>query len=64
MRKTAGRLCYIEFIRIAACFLVYVNHTNSDIFYNRTPSLTWFLSLTYFFISKIAMPLFLLIMGV
>lgn len=61
--KAPGKLVYIEFLRIIACFLVYVNHTNSDIFYNRGPSLTWFASLTYFFLSKIAMPLFLLIMG-
>lgn len=54
---------YIQFIRIAACFLVIVNHTNSRIFLSRAPSLTWFASLTYFFICKIAVPLFLMIMG-
>lgn len=54
---------YIECLRIAACFLVIVNHTNSAIFLNRAPSPVWFCSLTYFFVCKIAVPLFLLIMG-
>lgn len=58
-----GRRTYIEFLRIIACFLVIVNHTNSRIFLARSPSATWFCSLTYFFICKIAVPLFLLIMG-
>ncbi len=54
---------YIEFLRIAACFLVIVNHTNSQIFLGSSPSPTWFCSLTYFFICKIAVPVFLLITG-
>ena len=54
---------YIEFLRIIAAFLVIVNHTNSNIFLGRTPSLTWVCSLAFFFVSKIAVPVFLLIMG-
>lgn len=58
-----GKKTYIEFLRIAAAFLVIVNHTNSGIFLSRTPSPTWLCSLTYFFICKIAVPLFMFIMG-
>lgn len=54
---------YIQFLRIVACFLVIVNHTNSLIFLSTSPSPLWFASLTYFFTSKIAVPLFLMIMG-
>ncbi len=57
------RKTYIEFARIAACFLVIVNHTNSQIFLGLSPSPIWFYSLTYFFFCKIAVPLFLFIMG-
>ena len=45
-------------------FFVIVNHTNSDIFLSTTPqNLIWFVSLTYFFISKIAVPIFFMISG-
>lgn len=54
---------YIEFLRLIACFLVIVNHTNSQIFLSASPSPLWFASLTYFFVSKTAVPLFLMIMG-
>ena len=57
------RKTYLEFLRIAACFLVIVNHTNSSIFLGISPSPTWFCSVTYFFICKIAVPLFLFMMG-
>lgn len=55
---------YIYVLKIIACFLVIVNHTNSDIFLSISPSLTWFMSVTYFFVSKIAVPLFLMCSGV
>jgi len=60
MRKT-----YIEVMRIIAAFLVIVNHTNSDVFLGKCEplSFTWFFSLTYFFVSKIAVPVFFMIMG-
>ncbi len=59
------RKTYIEVMRIIAAFLVIVNHTNSDVFmkYSEGGSFTWFFSLSYFFISKIAVPVFLMIMG-
>lgn len=55
---------YLAAVKIFACFLVIVNHTNSTIFLSSTPSVTWFLSVTYFFISKPAVPLFVLVSGV
>ncbi len=58
MKKT-----YIEFLRIIACFFVIVNHTNSRIFKILAPSPTWLCSVTAFFVSKTAVPLFLMIMG-
>ncbi|MBE6642010.1 MAG: hypothetical protein E7619_10555 [Ruminococcaceae bacterium] len=58
------RECFLDILRIIACFLVIVNHTNSDIFLNTAAgSLTWFASLTYFFVSKIAVPIFFMISG-
>lgn len=57
------RYAFIDILRIIACFLVIVNHTNSQIFLNSTPSATWFVSLTYFFISKVAVPVFVMISG-
>lgn len=56
---------YIEIMRIIAAFLVIVNHTNSDVFlkYSEGGSATWFFSLTYFYLSKVAVPVFLMIMG-
>lgn len=62
-RSAETRKVYIEFLRIAAAFLVIVNHTNSRIFQSMSPSPTWLCSLTYFFVCKTAVPLFLFIMG-
>lgn len=59
-----SRKTFLDLLRIIACFLVIVNHTNSNIFLSTTPQyLTWFVSLTYFFISKIAVPIFFMISG-
>ena len=58
-----GKKAYLECMRILACFLVFVNHTNSSIFLDTSPSPTWFLSVAYFFASKTAVPLFLLVSG-
>ena len=60
---TLNKKVHIEVLRIVACFLVIVNHTNSYIFLNLTPGRTWLCSVAYFFTSKIAVPLFLFIMG-
>lgn len=62
--STGEKKIYLEAIRVIACFLVIVNHTNSSIFLEGKPSLTWFASLSYFFISKPAVPLFLMVSGV
>lgn len=63
--KSIARKTYIEVMRIIASFLVIVNHTNSDVFLKmcEPQSLTWYFSLTYFYISKIAVPVFFMIMG-
>ena len=58
-----NRVIFVDFLRIIACFLVIVNHTNSRIFLGTTPSLLWFLSLSYFFICKVAVPVFVIITG-
>lgn len=58
-----NRYTYIDFLKIFACMMVIINHTNSDIFLNRAPSATWFVSLAYFFMSKPAVPLFLMCSG-
>lgn len=65
LTKTSNRKTYIEVMRIIAAFFVIVNHTNSNIFlkYSEPESPLWYLSLTYFFLSKIAVPVFLMIMG-
>ncbi len=54
---------YLEVLRIIACFMVIVNHTAGGLFKDRAPSLTWFGGLFYFFSSKPAVPLFLMISG-
>lgn len=61
--KEKSRHDFIDLLRIIAAFLVIVNHTNSEIFLNRGISFTWFLSLGYFFVSKIAVPIFVMITG-
>ena len=50
-------------LRILAAFFVIVNHTNSSIFLSTEPSPVWFASISYFFTSKIAVPVFVMIMG-
>lgn len=56
-------IVFIEFLRILASFLVIVNHTNSDIFQTRLPGPVWFASLTYFYVCRIAVPIFVIIAG-
>ncbi len=64
MSAVKSRKTFLDLLRIIACFFVIVNHTNSTIFLSTTPEgLTWFVSLTYFFISKIAVPIFFMISG-
>lgn len=55
---------YLELMRIVACFLVIVNHTNSGIFLSEVPGTgLWVISITYFFVCKIAVPVFIMISG-
>lgn len=56
-------IVFVEFLRILSSFLVIVNHTNSDIFQTRTPDPVWFASLTYFYVCRIAVPVFVIIAG-
>lgn len=57
------RYNFIDVLRVIACFLVIVNHTNSWIFLWMSPSPTWYASVTYFYISKVAVPIFIMISG-
>ncbi|NKD23575.1 acyltransferase family protein [Citrobacter freundii] len=58
------RVIYIDLLKILAVFLVIVNHTNSSVFVSLQPSITWFSSLVYFFVSKVAVPVFIMATGV
>lgn len=58
------KIVYLELLRMIASFLVIVNHTNSGVFLSKEPSnITWWISLAYFFVSKTAVPVFLMISG-
>jgi surface polysaccharide O-acyltransferase-like enzyme len=65
MKKNApAREVFLDFLRVISCFLVIVNHTNSEIFLGEaTASPMWFLSISYFFLSKVAVPVFFMISG-
>ena len=58
------RYAYLDFLRILAAFLVIVNHTNSLVFKALTPaSVDWWLSIAWYYISKVAVPLFVMVSG-
>lgn len=61
--KKNNRTYVFDILRIFACFMVIVNHTNSAIFNNFFPSLSGQASLILFFISKTAVPIFFMISG-
>ena len=65
MVASAGkRYAYMDFIRIAAVFLVIVNHTNSDVFQASSPGkATWWISIVWYYISKMGVPLFVMVSG-
>lgn len=64
IERAKGRDARIDLLRIIACFLVIVNHTNSTIFQAADPSMkTWWVSLSYFFLCKPAVPIFVMISG-
>lgn len=54
---------FLELLRLIASFCVIVNHTAPDVFLTSAPSAGWFISLFYFYASKIAVPIFLMITG-
>lgn len=58
------KISYLELLRTIACFLVIINHTISGVFQPRTPQIrTWWAAIICFFISKTAVPLFVMISG-
>lgn len=58
------RFAYLDFLRILAAFLVIVNHTNSLVFKALSPSnTTWWFSVAWYYLSKIAVPLFIMVSG-
>lgn len=54
---------HLDLLRITACFFVVVNHTNSRLFMGNPPSLVWFISVIIFYISKTAVPIFIMVSG-
>ncbi len=62
--QTQRRYPYLDFLRILAAFLVIVNHTNSLVFKNVTPENgTWWISILWYYLSKIAVPMFVMVSG-
>ena len=58
------REIWLDVLRVLAAFLVIVNHTNSDVFQSVTPANgTWWLSIAWYALCKIAVPLFVMISG-
>lgn len=58
------RHAYLDALRIAAAFLVIVNHTNSHVFQAEIPgAAAWWLSILWYYLSKLAVPLFVMISG-
>lgn len=59
-----ARSAALDFLRGLAAFLVIVNHTNSYVFKALTPANgTWYLSILWYYFSKTAVPLFVMISG-
>lgn len=54
---------YIEILRLVACFLVIANHTVLYTIIPNAPGKLWYGSWVYFFVSKISVPVFLMISG-
>lgn len=55
---------FIDILRIVACFFVIVTHTTGFVFLEETTtSPTWFAAITWFFISKWSVPVFVMISG-
>lgn len=54
---------YYDILRIIACFLVIINHSETKVFTDVGISVTWFVSAFKFLLSKIAVPIFFMISG-
>lgn len=58
------RELWLDALRIAAAFGVIVNHTNSRVFQASSPQeLTWWLSILWYYVSKLAVPVFVVVSG-
>lgn len=57
------RYDFIDILRVIACFFVIVNHTVSFVFYGAEPGRGWFLCLILHYISKLSVPVFVMITG-
>lgn len=55
---------YLEILRIVSMFFVIVNHTIARVFLPIPPSPTWYAAVTYLFVCKVAVPIFLMISGI
>lgn len=63
-KPAKARILWLEALRIIAAFLVIVNHTNSDVFQASHPGqLTWHLSILWYYVSKLAVPVYVMITG-
>lgn len=62
--KEIKRITGLDMYRIIACMLVVINHCNSKVMIQVTPySLAWFVTIGVFYVTKIAVPGFLMIAG-
>lgn len=63
-RAVSMRVTGLDMYRIIACMLVIINHCNSKVMFQVPPkSLAWFVTVGVFYITKIAVPGFLMIAG-
>ena len=64
VKSEKSRILWLEALRIIAAFLVIVNHTNSDVFQSSHPGeITWHLSILWYYVSKLAVPVYVMITG-
>lgn len=65
MTRQCKREAWLDALRILASFLVIVNHTNSLVFkeHSQPGQAVWWLSIGLYYISKIAVPLFVMVSG-
>lgn len=58
------RESWLDALRIVSAFLVIVNHTNSSVFQASSPEhATWWLSVAWYYLCKIAVPVFVMVSG-